>query len=239
MSRSAWNPASEGAFPSTCWSQIDTGERALEILANLYWRPVHAYVRRALARSPDDARDLTQDFFVWVQESGFLSKADPARGRFRAFVKSALQNFVTDAERRAGARKRGGGVRFVPIDADGDGSAFEIEDTQQLAPEAALDRAWRGEIVRAAIERTRVEFEHRGQPVVFAVFRDYYLDPSEGVDYRALAQRFAITTVDVSNHLMRAKGVYRSELRALVLDTVGSRADLDDELAWLLEGSRP
>ncbi len=234
MTRSAWNPASGGAFPSTRWSQIESGNGALEALANHYWRPVHAYVRRALAHSPEDARDLTQDFFVWMQETGFLSKADPARGRFRAFVKVALQNFVADAERRAGAQRRGGSVRFVPMELDGE--LLDIADAEQCQPEEALDRAWRAEIVRTAIDRTRAEFDRRGQPIVFTVFRDYYLDPAENVDYRVLAQRLSISMIDVSNHLMRAKRVYRSELRALVLDTVGSREDLDDELAWLLDG---
>lgn len=236
MSDSAWNPASNGAFPSTRWSQIDGGERALEALAIRYWRPVHAYVRRALARSPEDARDLTQDFFVWVQESGFLSKADPERGRFRAFVKTALKHFVTDADRHANAQRRGGGARFVP--SDGSDGLEGVADTQECEPEEALDRVWRAEIVRTAIDRTRAEFERRGQAIVFAVFRDYYLDPAENVDYRVLAERLSITLVDVSNHLMRAKRVYRGELRALVLDTVANRADLDDELEWLLGGER-
>jgi RNA polymerase sigma-70 factor (ECF subfamily) len=226
----------DAAFPSTCWSQIEDPGGALETLANRYWRPVHAYIHRALARSPDEARDLTQDFFVWVQESGFLSKADRERGRFRAFVKTALQNFVADADRRALAQRRGGSARFVPIDGGGDGDApIDLADAQ-CGPEEALDQAWRAEIVRAAIERTRAELERRGQPIVFQVFQDYYLDPAEDVDYRVLAERLGITMIDVSNHLMRAKRVYRGELRALVLDTVANRADLDDELEWLLGG---
>ncbi len=238
MSRSAWNPASDGAFPSTRWSQIDAGDGALAALATRYWRPVHAYVRRAFASSPDDARDLTQDFFVWVQESGFLAKADPQRGRFRAFLKRALQNFATDASRRAGAQRRGGDVRFVPIATGGaeDDGILDIADARQCAPEEALDRVWRAELVREAIERTRAALEGRGQSIVFTVFREYFLDPARDVDYRVIAERLSISTIDVSNYLMKAKRMYRAELRALVLDTVSSRAELDDEIEWLLGG---
>ena len=36
-----------------------------------------------------DAKDLAQDFFLWMMESDFLSRADRGRGRFRVFVKVA------------------------------------------------------------------------------------------------------------------------------------------------------
>src|SRR5262249_30986876 len=106
-------------FPSTCWSRIEQDTTAaLETLAQRYWRPIHAYLRRALSRNDADARDLTQDFFVWMIETSFVHKADPARGRFRAFLKTALRRYVDDQDQRARALKRGGGRRFVPLAGD-------------------------------------------------------------------------------------------------------------------------
>ncbi|MFN0245205.1 MAG: RNA polymerase sigma factor [Planctomycetota bacterium] len=230
-------------FPSTCWSQIRAGpearERALVALAERYWRPAHAYLR-AMGRTRDEARDLVQDFFVWVIESGFLAKAEPERGRFRGFLKTALNNFAVDADRRAATHKRGGAARVLSIGAfeegarDAETEAWEIADPSAVAPDDALDAVWRSEVVRVALERTRARLEDAGGAQVFAVFRDYFLDPAEGVDYRALAERHGITSVDVSNFLMRAKRAYKAELRAEVIETVGRAEDLEDELAWLI-----
>src|SRR5262245_43298462 len=109
------------SFPSTHWTRIDSseGSAALEHLARLYAGPIRAYLRAALGKSDEEAREMTQDFFLWTIESGFLGKADRARGRFRAFLKTALRNYALKADERARAAKRGGGARFVPLP-DGD-----------------------------------------------------------------------------------------------------------------------
>ncbi|HKE02353.1 MAG TPA: sigma-70 family RNA polymerase sigma factor [Planctomycetota bacterium] len=233
--------AHRASFPTTHWSRLRAGgdaeREALDALARAYWWPIHAYLRAALRRSPDDAGDLAQDFFLWVAESGFLAKADPERGRFRAFLKTALRNYVSDADRRERAAKRGGAARHVPLAPD-EREPPEIEDRASRTPDEALDAAWRAETIRRAIDRTRRELEGSGRELTFAVFRDYFLDPAREVDYGAVAERHGITTVDVSNHLQRAKRLYREQLRAVVMEGVGSAEDLEEELAWLL-GGRP
>src|SRR5947209_7892091 len=101
-------------FPSTCWSRLLDGfgspdrsasRRAAEELARNYWKPIYAYVRSAWSKSIEDAKDLTQGFFVWMMESDFLSRADPGRGRFRGFLKVALKHFLGMDERARGALK--------------------------------------------------------------------------------------------------------------------------------------
>ena len=223
-------------FPSTCWSRIqaDGDDAALETLARGYWRPIHAYLRRALRRGDDEARDLAQDFFVWMIETGFVRKADPARGRFRAFLKTALRRYVTDGDRRRAAAKRGGGRRFVPLaGGESDSVAFELPANDR-APDAILDDAWRAEVIVTALQRVEERLARDGRSVVYAVFRDYFLDPQDGVDYAAVAARHGLSNADVSNHLQRAKALYRAELRAAVADTTQSPGDLEEELAWLL-----
>ncbi|MEM7203496.1 MAG: sigma-70 family RNA polymerase sigma factor [Planctomycetota bacterium] len=228
-------------FPSTIWSRILPGEAsgertaaALESLARRYWRPIHHYLRRAMARDDDEALELTQSFFVWIIDTDFLHKADPSRGRFRGFVKAALRNYVADRDREHRTHKRGGDRRFVPLAGGGtDSGAWQLPADEQT-PDKILDAAWRTEAIGLAASRLEALLERSGRAVVFAVFRDYFLDPADGVDYRQLAERHGITTVDVSNYLQRAKLLYREQLRAVVADTVDNRVDLDDELAWLL-----
>lgn len=244
---SAPPPRVPGSFPSTHWTSIDGGgdsaarARALEHLARLYWQPIRAYLRAALRKSDEQALDLTQDFFVWTIESGFLAKADRARGRFRAFLKTALRHYVAHADERAAAQRRGGGMSFVSLSAadDEEEALPPLPDGRARMPEEILDETWKSAVVRAAVERTRAELEGDGRAVVFAVFRDWFLADEVELDHRALAERHGISRVDVANYLARSKRAFREHLRDLVRETVGSGPDLEEELAWLTGGKAP
>jgi RNA polymerase sigma-70 factor (ECF subfamily) len=231
-----------GIFPTTVWSEVRRGgaqaagrPSALEELARRYQAPAEAYLRAALGLPRERAHELFQEFFAWMLASDFLAKAAPERGRFRAFLKVALRRFATDALRSAAAAKRGGGCAPRSLDAaPEEGGVPEPADRAAKTPEEELDQAWRASVVEAAFERTRVALEASERGLVFTVFRDYYLAPGPEPDYRALAARHGLTTTDVSNYLQRAKKAYREQLRALVLDTVATPADLGEELAWLV-----
>lgn len=230
-----------GLFPTTIWSEVRRGgaraagrDPALAELARRYQGPAEAYLRAALGLPRDAAHELFQEFFAWMLASELLAKADPARGRFRAFLKVALRRFATDEHRKASAAKRGGGETPATLDAEG---APEPVDPAARTPEERLDEAWRAALVEEAFARTRrrLEAEERGR--LFAVFHDRFLAPGEAPDSRTLAARHGCSTTDVSNWLQRAKRVYREELRALVLDTVANAEDLGAELAWLVAPS--
>ena len=53
---------------------------ALATLCQVYWYPLYAYVRRK-GHSPNDAQDLTQEFFARLLEKNIAGKADRTRGR--------------------------------------------------------------------------------------------------------------------------------------------------------------
>ena len=226
------------AFPSTRWSRLLAAEREpLEELAAHYWRPVAAYVRARWARTDEDALDATQEFFAWIAGGELLQRADPARGRFRAFLKTALANFVRDLERARRTLRRGGDRAFVPLAAE-DGSELELPDPRGRTPEEVLDEAWRAEVVGEALARLGRALAAEDKTVHYEVFRDFYLGEGETVDYASLARRHGISKVDVSNRLMLAKRRFRTELRRVVQETVGGDEDLRAELAWLT-GTRP
>ena len=109
-------------FVTTRWSlilsgaQFESGEQqareALTELCRTYWRPIFSFVCHR-GHAPEDAQDLTQDFFVMILESNWLRQADESRGRFRSFLLKSLQNFLGHAAERKRARKRGGDLDFV------------------------------------------------------------------------------------------------------------------------------
>lgn len=236
-------PPNAAFFPTTCWSQVGPGaagdgagvtDRALERLASRYWRPIRDWLCAELRLDRDAAAELTQDFFVWVIESGFLKKADPERGRFRAFLKVALRNYVRDAHRRATAARRGGGRRFFSIEGE-DEKPFDAADPRALRPDELLDARWRRDLVQTALQELEAELAAEGKSAMFATFRDYFLDAAPDVDYRAVAQRNGITVTDVTNWLTRTKKRFREHLLAIVTDTVRDAAALEEELRWLFQ----
>jgi len=76
-----------GRFYTTHWSVVlaagkDSSPSAREALQRLclaYWYPLYAYVRRQ-GNTPEDAQDLTQEFFARLLSKNYLRLADRERG---------------------------------------------------------------------------------------------------------------------------------------------------------------
>ncbi len=233
-----------GPFPTTQWSLFsdvasgDTSTRhaAMEALAAAYWKPIYAYIRARWADSDDQARDLTQDFFLWAMETGFLTRPDRERGRFRAFAKVALKHYLGMAGRKDRTLKRGGATTLVPLDAPACAALTAEATGKDTDPERLMDEVWTAELVRRATAELQRTYEAEGKATYFRVFRDYYLEDSEELDYKAAAAKHGITVTDVSNYLMNAKRRFRGILRGLVAETVGDAGELDGELRDLFGG---
>jgi RNA polymerase sigma-70 factor (ECF subfamily) len=221
-------PEPSHSFPSTRWSRIlaPGGARDLDTIARLYWRPIQAWFAARLRCGEDAANDLAQESFAWMLATGLLDKADPARGRFRGFLKRSLHHFAIEQVRKAEAHKRGGGVVHAALDA-----VSEPADDQ--TPDRALDDAWRRELLERAHDALRAELESGARAVYYLVFRDYYFAEGDEPDHATLAQRHGITRTDVANWLDHGKRRYRAILRDLVAETVTREEELRDELAWL------
>ena len=69
-------------------------ELSLETLSRRYWKPVYSFIRVGWAKSNEDAKDLAQEFFLWLLEGEALKRYDVARGGFRSFLKALLRRFV-------------------------------------------------------------------------------------------------------------------------------------------------
>src|SRR5262245_66547400 len=113
-------------FPATRHSVLaairsDDGEVrrvAFDTLVTAYWKPVFKYVRLKWNAPPDAAAGLTQAFFLRAYEKEFFEGFDPARARFRTYLRTCLDGFVANARKAESRLKRGGGVTLVPIDFD-------------------------------------------------------------------------------------------------------------------------
>jgi RNA polymerase sigma factor (sigma-70 family) len=229
-------------YPSTRLSVIlaarqddpDVRRAAFDTLVTVYWRPVYTRLRLKWRAAPDDAEDLTQEFFARAMERGFFDAFDPARARFRTFLRLCLDRFAANAHRDQRRLKRGDGVNLVPLDV----SLVEREllasgaDAADADPDYWFDRDWIRALFGDAVQQLRAECSGGPRAIRFEIFErhDLYTGPeTDRPSYRELATFYGVPVTQVTNHLAWS----RRELRRLVLERLrivsGSEAEVRDE----------
>jgi RNA polymerase sigma factor (sigma-70 family) len=228
-------PAAGPAFPPTRLSvllaarsdDVEERRRAFGVLVASYWRPVYKYLRLRWHASPEDAEDLTQGFFARAFEKGFFDRFDPARARFRTFLRTCLDAHAGNARAAARRLKRGGAARTLSLDF----AAAEGELRRQpAAPDTDMEEFFHREWVRSvfglSVDALRRRCEARGRTAAFEVFRRYDLE--EGEDrptYAELGRALGLPVTQVTNHL----AAMRREFRGLVLDALREQCATDAE----------
>src|SRR4029079_12958681 len=185
---------SEGRFPTTRFSAVrgaastdaEERERAWEVLASAYLRPVFFHLRTKWRRSREDAEDLTQAFFARAMERDFFASYDPERARFRTFLRTCLDRFAQNEHEARGRLKRGGGALRLDVDA----LEREISDPQG-SPEEIFEREWRRSVFTLGIEALRAQCQGTDKQSCFELFARYDLtEPEERPTYAELARAF-------------------------------------------------
>jgi len=232
-------------FATTRWSLIltsadlsddDRARKALSELCRLYWRPIFSFVCRR-GHSPEDAQDLTQDFFLMMMEGNWLKHADPSRGRFRSLLLKSLQNFLNDAVAKKRAQKRGGDVQFVSWDdwmAEAPSQlTVPAQALESWPAERLFDLRWAATVVEQAVRRLREECESQHKLRVFEVLRPCLGAEREDVSYSTLSKTLSVEPATVKRLVHRLRDRYRVLLREEVAETVADPADVDDEIRHL------
>ena len=137
------------SFHTTRWtivmraaqSQAPWGQSALAELCRLYWYPLYTFSRRR-GRSPEDAQDLTQSFFLHMVEHRAFKGVDRLKGKFRSFLLASFQNHLSDATDRGRRLKRGGDKNFVQLDAEDSEKRYRLEPVDFLTAEKIFDARW-------------------------------------------------------------------------------------------------
>jgi RNA polymerase sigma factor (sigma-70 family) len=228
------------SFATTHWSIVLEAGRgkcadadgALAELCQKYWFPLYAYVRRRV-HDTNEAQDLTQEFFARLLEKEILAEADPDRGRFRSFLLTAMQNFLTNEWRKAQATKRGGGARLLSLDFTAGDSKLNFEPGHDWTAERIFERNWGITLLEHVLARLRDEYAAAGKDNLFAALRPFISSNREEGSFAALGDQLEMTegAAKVAAHRLRKR--YRELLRAELAQTVADPADVDAEIAWL------
>ena len=223
-------------FPATRWSVIiravavpsPISRAALEDLCRIYWPPLYAFLRRS-GQTPHEAQDLVQGYLTRLLEREDLATVSSDKGRFRSYLLAGLRNYLVSEARLASTLKRGGRAEIISLDIENAEALCRVSLTDSATPDLAFDRRWAETILDQALEKLRQENIARGKERLYETLKPC-LATDAADDYASLGRELGMTpgAIAVSVHRLRLR--FRELVRTAVADTVGSEADLEEEM---------
>lgn len=221
-------------FDNTRWSVVlraghatPDANAALAVLCRTYRAPVLTYIRRR-GYADDAAEDLAQAFFTQFIEHAWHTRADPARGRFRSFLLTAVKRYLIDCDQEARRLKRGGAFRFETL-SETIGSDLPSDET----PDQAFERDWALAVLNNAFARLRAEAEQLGKAQLFEHLSPFLVERPDDADYADAAAALAMrrNTLAVAVHRLRRR--LRELVHEEISDTTVDGDGLGEELNTL------
>ena len=242
MDRSKQQPQPGGfGFQTTHWSLVmkaradesSDARVALETLCRAYWRPIFHFIR-ARGHQTDEAQDLTQEFFRVVIEKGYFDQADQDRGRFRAFLKTAIKNFLANEWKKSKRQKRGGEIDFCSFD-EFEEDRFQACASTNASPDSAYDQQWARTTFEATLEHVRQEMAERGHLDRFELYKPHLMPRATETSYAEAAASANITEQAFKSGIRRFRERVRSFFLQAVSDTVSDPSDVESEARELMK----
>jgi RNA polymerase sigma factor (sigma-70 family) len=234
--------SSPAAFVTTQWTRVleargDSPEAkaALSDLCAAYYAPVFAFIRRN-APDEDSARDLTQEFFARLLARDGIATVDPQRGRFRSFLLGAVKHFLNDMRDHVHRLKRGAGQTIEPFDPGTDTSpSLELPDPNAPSPDREFDRKWALTLLDRALVVLAEEHKASEKSGQFEALKPWLTGDTENISQAEAARQLGLNEGAVKVAIHRLRRRFREVIKNEIGQTVGDRAQVDEELRYLLE----
>ena len=227
-------------FQSTDWSAVRSAKthdqarqrEIINILMSNYWKPVYCYLRhKGYANEP--AKDLTQGFFHEIVLSReLIQQADQAKGRFRTFLLTALDNYVADVHRKTKARKR------IPKDGIVNLESINLPNLpaaqSDARPEQVFYHVWAADLLDEILDRVRNEYCSTDRAIHWHVFEAKVLDPiihnTKAPSLAWICTKYGVDSEDkASNMIVTVKRRFRTALKRCLRQFVQSDSEVEEE----------
>ncbi len=226
-----------GGFQTTRWTQVlaahggtQEARQALRSLCERCYAPVELFIARH--GNPDEARDLTHEFFARLLERDSLGNPDPQRGRFRSYLLGAVKHFLADRRDHEQALRRGGG--HIPQSLSD--MACAAADGEEARADASFDRQWALSVVESSIEDLRQEARATAETERFEILKQWLMPNAEVNAAQLATLGLSDGARTVAIHRLRKR--FREVVRGRIADTVSDPADVGDELNHLIAALR-
>ena len=235
------------SFPATRLSVVariksedaETRRLAFASLIDAYWKPTYKYLRLKWNLDPEEAADLTQDFFTTTLEKDVIGRFDPARARFRTYLRMCVDGFAANARKAEGRLKRGGGVALVPLDFQtAEGELRMHEPAVQADVDELFYQEWVRALFQGAVSDLRAATAAANRSVMFTVFERYDLAEEPRPTYAALASELGLTPATVTNHLAAMRRQFRTHVLERLRDLTTSDEEFELEARKLLGSTK-
>ncbi|MEJ0089224.1 MAG: hypothetical protein WDM80_05685 [Limisphaerales bacterium] len=147
----------------------------------------------------------------------------------RSYLLAGLRNYLVSEARQAGALKRGGRAEIISLDIENAEALYNTSMADEVTPDLAFDRRWAEMILDQALEKLRQENITRGKEKLYETLKPC-LAADASDDYAGLGRELGMTSGAVAVAVHRFRLRLREFVRTAVADTVGSEADLEDEM---------
>lgn len=218
-------------------------KEAFGILVNGYWKPVYKYIRIRWPLSNEDAKDRTQAFFATALDKGYFAAFDPARARFRTFLRVCVDRFVANENRAAKRLKRSDGAGVASLDfAAADPELGQSIPAREITPDELFRREWLRALFGQAVDDLQQFCLAAGKELHFKLFQRYELEGPEAAEqptYARLGVEFGLPVTQVTNYLAAARRQFRHLVFERIRATAGSEEEFQDECRSLFGSAIP
>jgi RNA polymerase sigma-70 factor (ECF subfamily) len=227
---------SHDRFANTRWSMVmqqasgdsPGASRALDELAQRYWYPVYAYVRRC-GHAPAIAQDITRCFLGGLMQQFGDGVTRHPHGHFRRYLLDQLNAFL-GGDWRDVVDNDSAAELTAPDDLE---TRNERDNAGALSPEQAYERSFALEVIARALRRLHSEAHQTGHLAMYQALEPHLAnDPAAG-EYEALAVHLQTRPLALIVALKRLRQRFRELVGQELADTVTSAEDLAAEQATL------
>jgi RNA polymerase sigma factor (sigma-70 family) len=225
------------AFRTTHWSVVllagqehsPQSAAALEKLCADYWYPLYSFVRRQ-GHPPDEAADLTQEFFCRLLASNGLASVDRRKGKFRSFLLASMKHLLANEWNRSQRQKRGGGSIHFSLDAASAEDRYQLDPADEASPEKIFERRWAETLIDTVTRRLQAEFAEEGMAKRFEELKVFLLADEEPASYGEVARRLEMTEGAVRTAIYRIRQRYGQLFRDEIAHTVTGLEEIEEEI---------
>jgi hypothetical protein len=227
---------SSDRFATTRWSVVmqaasaesTDASHALTELAQRYWYPVYAYVRRC-GHAPAIAQDITRCFLGGLMQQFGDSVTRHPQGHFRRYLLDQLNAFL-GGDWRDAVDNDGTAELTAPVDLE---TRNERDNAGALSPEQAYERSFALEVIARALRRLRSEAHQTGHLAMYRALEPHMANEPAPGEYEAIAAQLQTRPLALIVALKRLRQRFRELIGQELADTVTSAEDLAAEQAAL------
>lgn len=223
-----------GRFPTTRWSLVARGREGLSSLYSQYRSAMVAHLVFRKRCRAEEAEDLVQGFVTsQLLEKDLVGGADQTKGRFRTYLLTALDRYLSNARRDSMAKKRSAGSPVVHLDG-------APEPMAQEDPAAPFETEWARQILRRTLEVMETECREGGRADVWTVFDARLLKPLfEDIPapaYEELMRLLGTTSpAHAANLLITGKRMFARLIRQIIAEYADSDEAIELEIEELIQ----